>query len=336
MRKLISVGVLAGSLLLFGTGSAMAQGGFGDPLSLAASGVLIPFITGGPFGAVSLIEVASPAGPNNAAPGATHMFFYNATCTRIGVSTGLPLTANDIGFVDPLTSVPAGTVNGLVAIGGVDGSGLSLIPLQNPIHSRVYVFDTVDGRGRVLEPITLSFGELTGLAPILEWNPLRTGATFYAPQEAGSVRTRLTLICPTSDIQGSAAVPAFEAFPVTRFPTILPAFHLFGTSSNMFGRVYDTTEFFIHDYRFTCNCLTDVSVDDIDANHAASYDSALYPAGTYSEITTDSSVAPFINSPFTGYRSVFSSLNPLNNFFGRLSNANKISLQDGGPITSGR
>lgn len=358
MRKLIAVGVLVGGLLA-GAGSAMAQlpgqGGAGDPLTLAASGVLIPFITGGTgegSGSVALIEVASPVGPNSNA----HMLFYNDTCARVGDSVGIPLTENDIAFQDITKVLPLGT-SGLVAIAGVDPTGFTLVPLSNPIHSRVYLFSPTNGRSRVLEPIIIdpaefgfaSDGFTSGL-----WSPLRTAATFYAPLETTTIKTQLTLVCPLTTIQGditTAAVPddpntpgiegkpavsaaafgggiATDEFSSTGFPMIVPPFRKTVGSSDMRARIYDTNEIFLRDVRFTCNCLTaDLSVSSLSSVYA---DTSVASLGTYTELETTSTTV----GSFTGYRAVFAVGSPLNNFSGRLSNGNRLSIQGG--LTSAR
>jgi hypothetical protein len=328
MRKLIAVGVLVGGLLA-GAGSAMAQplagqGGVGDPLTLAASGVLIPYITGGAGGTVALIEVASPvaANPN------LHMLFYNTTCDRVGDSVGLPETENDIAFQDVGSVLPAGT-SGLVAIAGADLSGFVLVPLTAPIHSRVYEFNPLDGRSRVLEPVivdTAEFGVPSGNNSHI-WSPLRTAATFYAPLETATVNTQLTLVCPRTTIQG-ATDAAFGSgagpFSTTGFPVIAPPFMVTPSSVDMRARIYDTNENLLRDSRWGCDCLTpDYSVLNISNVYE---DTTVAAAGTYTELEVRSTTV----GTFTGYRAVFSVGSPLNNFFGRLSNGSRPSIQ--GPL----
>src|ERR1700687_4335979 len=138
MRKLFAVGVLVGGLLVgvgSGVAAAQVQGGIGDPLTLAASGVLIPYVTAG--GTVALLEVASPVSNNPD----LHMQFFDANCNIVGPSVGMPLTTNDIAF-QPVGVAQGGTVpngtNGLVAISAVGPDGFTNRPLENPIHSRMY------------------------------------------------------------------------------------------------------------------------------------------------------------------------------------------------------
>src|SRR5713101_3296634 len=121
MRKLI-VGLMVGGLLAMAAPvMAQQQGGIGDPLTLATSGVLMPFF--GAAGDAFLLEVASPVGDNSG----VHMFFFNAACARVGDSVGLSLTTNDIAFLQVGSVIP-GVNAGLITIGSVDASGFELRP----------------------------------------------------------------------------------------------------------------------------------------------------------------------------------------------------------------
>src|SRR5262249_40426517 len=116
MSKLIIVGLVVGCLLIGAAPSmAQVQGGSGDPQTLAASGVVIPFFTGGFFGSVATLQVASPVSDN---PNA-HLFFFDNTCARIPISVGIPLTTNDIAF-QQVGSAQGGPVttgtNGLITL----------------------------------------------------------------------------------------------------------------------------------------------------------------------------------------------------------------------------
>jgi hypothetical protein len=327
------------------------QGGAGDPLSLAASGVLIPFVTGAEgAGSVALIEVASPHGPNSNA----HMLFFNETCARVGDSVGIGLTENDIAFQDITHALPLGT-KGLVAIAGVDNSGFILQPLQNPIHSRVYLFAADNGRSRVWEPIvidTWEFGFASDGFTSTLWSPLRTAATFYAPLETASVKTELTLVCPRSTIQGDVTTAAVKDdpntpgdetkpgvsqaafgggpgdFSNTGFPNIDPPFKKSVGASDMRARIYDTNDVFKRDVKFTCDCLTaDLSVSKISSFYADAPEASF---GTYTEIEVTSTASGGPNGSFTGYRSVFTVGSPLNNFTGRLSNGSRAQIDGSG------
>jgi len=305
---------------LAGLAPAVAQGssaGAGNPLSLAAYGVLLPYITGG--STVALVEVASPMLGN----GNLHLAFFNAAGVR-GGGVSLPETANDIGFVDVGSVVPAGQ-NGVVAIAGVGGDGATLVPLSSPIHARVYLFNTADGRSRVLEPIILDTAEAPG-GPNT-WSPLRTGATFFAPLQTAAVNTSLTLICPIATIQDATGAVLQQAFPTAQgFPAIVPSFPAASTVGNLRVTVYDTDGTFLRDGSITCGCLTEVSVTAIDPIYS---DAGVASHGTYTEIRVD----PAKQNAFTGYRAVFTAGSPLNNFFGRLSAGNRLSIE--GTLTTG-
>jgi len=336
MRKLIAVGVLVGGLLA-GAGSAMAQpvqGGIGDPLTLAASGVLIPYVTSG--GTVALLEVASPVADN---PN-LHMQFFDANCNIVGPSVGMPLTTNDIAFqvvgVSQGGVVPDGT-NGLVAIAGVGPDGFTNIPLENAIHSRMYTFNASDGTSRVLEPIILDTAEFPGNPHT--WSPMRTAATFFSPLQTASVHTRLFLICPKASIQGVAGSYFDTALG---FPEILPKFpgslSLSPAPHPLRVRIYDTNEVFKRNTFTTCVCFTQKNLEEPNPVAGTNGIDGIYgnaaevPFGTYTELEED----PTLSTPstFTGYRSIFTVGSPLNNFFGRLSNGSRPSIQ--GTLSSER
>jgi len=354
MRKLIAVGVLVGGLLA-GVGpvtdAAVAapltpRGGIGDPLTLAASGVILPYITGASGGTVALIEISSPVGANSN----MHMLFFNNTCARVGDSVGIAETANDIAFKQVETVLPAGT-SGLATIAGVLGDGFTLTPLGSPIHSRVYLFDPANGRSRVLEPIIADTAEFGGTG-IHFWSPLRTAATFFAPLETDTVKTQLTLVCPRTSILGLEASPEVKDDPNTPgneakpavarsafgggtgaltslgFPNIDPPFKSSSVAGDMRARVYDTNESFLRDVGTTCDCLTpDLSVTSISSVYSSAAEA---PNGTYTELE----VTDPTKGSFTGWRGVFTVGSSLNNFWGRLSNGNRTSIQGG--VTSGR
>jgi len=335
MRKLIAVGVLVGGLLA-GAGSAMAQpvqGGIGDPLTLAASGVLVPYYTAG--GTVALLEVASPVGNN---PN-LHMQFFDANCNIVGPSVGMPLTTNDVAFQVVNSSlggtVPDGT-NGLVAISAVGPDGFSNIPIESPIHAKVFTFNPSDGTSRLLEPIILDTAEFPGDPHT--WSPMRTAATFFSPLQTAFVHTHLILICPKSTIQGAGSVGYFA--PNQGFPVITPGFPT-GTPNAPHAlrvRIYDTNERFLRNTFTSCICFTQRNLEEpnpvagttgIDPVYGNPVDAQF---GTYTELEEDPTVAA--HSTFTGYSSVFTVGSPLNNFFGRLSNGSRTSIQ--GNVTSER
>jgi hypothetical protein len=319
MRKFM-VGLMVGGLLAV-TAPAMAQiqqAGIGDPLTLAASGVLIPFLGGTD---VSLLEVASPVGDNSG----VHMLFYDATCARIGDSVGLPLTANDIGFVQIPTVVSG---SGLIAIGQADQSGFNLLPLENPVHSRMYVFNTLTARSRVLEPIILDTAEFP--ASSHTWSPLRTSSTFYAPQQTATVTTDLIFICPSRTIQNPTTT-AVQAFPTASgFPVIAPPFAPSFPIDMLRARIYNTNEVFLRDVRTTCACVRQASVLDISNVYSA----AEAVLGTYTEIEANPVNSATFDFAFTGYRNTASVGSAVNIFTGRLSNGSRPSIQ--GTLTNAR
>lgn len=346
MRKLIAVGVLIGGLLA-GAGTAMAQlnvgGGNADRMSLAASGVLIPFKiatpggANGPQGIVAVVEVASPVGPNLD----LHLVFFNATCARVG-STSTPETTNDIAFVNIGSILSSGvppvvpTINGLVAIAGT-GSGTEMTPLNNPIHSRVYEFASLDGRSTIFEPIILDSHEWS--TPQSKWSPLRTGMTFFAPLETATVKTLLTLVCPRATIQ-NATTTNLGIFPIGignpptntigGFPKIEVPFNTLATEVS--GKIYDTNEVFLRDITLTCDCYTELSVVAINSIYGLTPDPDTGTLGaingTYTELEITSPQSSGKDSGvMTGWRSVSTAGSGLNNFFGPTSNGSRNALK---------
>jgi hypothetical protein len=301
--------------------------GVADPLGLAASGVLIPFVT--EAGTVATLELASPVGGGPALD--AHMVFFDATCVR-GQSRSTELTENDVDFFQIATAVAAGS-NGLVAISAVAADQLTLLPLPagHPLHTRVYLFNASDGRSRILEPIIIDHAESPGTAHGHTWSPLRTGATFFAPQQTATVNTLLYLICPRNTIQSTGTAASTAAFGYgaagglsnTGFPVIevgFPAGTTAGTGT-LQVRIYDEDENFLTDGSVTCDCFASRSVTAI-TNSVDAY----VASDTYTEIQSPNPAFGGTSFPFTGYRSVFTVGSPLNNFFGRLSNASRGSL----------
>ncbi len=336
MRKLFAVVLIGGLLAAAGAGPAMAQGN-ADPLSLAASGVVIPIIQASTFTSfndgvsrpfVALIEVASPVGLNDGRGGSNplHLVFHNATCTRVA-SIGLPETTNDIGFIDASQIVP-NLASGLVSIAGSINAN-TLVPLSNAIHARVYEFGTADGRSRVHEPIILDSSEFSAPATSY-WSPLRTAATFYAPLETATVKTVITLICPNINIQDVQNNMIGQVFPTPLFPTILgtdvTAFS--NTTTTLFGRVYDTNEILLRDWQIDCSCLTEISVIGMSPIYGLTPDPVTGTLGaffgTYTEMEANNAAGSgAAKGVFTGYRSVSTTNSPNNSFFGRLSDGSR-------------
>ncbi len=250
MRKLmgLKVALLVVSLLTMAAVPATAQ--LADPLSLAASGVLLPFFSDPAAGFVSVLEIVSPIVPTTQGfqpafnfTNPLHAVFFSATCVRDG-SVGDVETAKQAKAFITSAAPFLLTFNGLAAIGQTI-QGNDLIPLNFPIHSRTHWIDVKTGRLRELEPIILdTFLTLApGFLPLVVnpgagasiglcgpgagvfagsinngfcWSPLRTAATFVTPQESASLKGSIYLICPTSDIQSSAGggvFPIANGFP---------------------------------------------------------------------------------------------------------------------------
>jgi len=338
MSKFIMVAVLVGSLIA-GAAPVMAQvqGGVGDPLTLAASGVVIPFFTS--LSTVATIQVASPVSDN---PNA-HMFFFTADCARIPISVGIPLTTNDIAF-QQVGSAQGGPVttgtNGLVTIANSDSTGFTLVPLVpgHPIHARIYLFSTVDGRSRTIEPIILNTAEFPNITHW--WSPLRSGGDFFAPLQTTTVQTNVFLVCPKDSIEGAAG-SAFGAdpggtgnvdFTSTGFPQINPRFPAGSLTNVIRVRVYDTNEVFKRDFTIDCNCVIEFNAIALSINtfYADPVEAAF---GTYTELTSVPGSGGRRVS-FTGYTNTFTVGSAINAFFARFHNGSQPSID--GALTDTR
>lgn len=313
------VGLMVGSLLAVAAPAmAQQQGGIGDPLTLAASGVVVPWA--GAAGDSFLLEVASPVTDSPR----LHMFFFNASCTRVGDSVGLPLTVNDIAFLSIPTVVP--DVAGLVTMGSVDGSGFNLLPLEAPIHARMYMFNPASGKSREVSPIILDTAEFSGNPHT--WSPLRTAATYYAPRETATVTTNLMFICPNNAIQ--ALTGTSSAFPIASgFPAIAPPFPTTFPTDMLRARIYDTNEVFLRDVKTGCSCVRFANVTAL----SNIYSDASVIGGTYTEIEANPANAAG-DFAFTGYRSTATAGSAINDFFERMSNGSRNSIQ--GVLTNAR
>jgi hypothetical protein len=274
MRKLI-VGLLVVGLLAVAA-PAMAQ--ISDPLSLIASGAVLPYFgsTGLEPGSISFLEVYAPV---QGVP-TFHMFFFDATCTKAGDSVGLPLSENDV-EIFPIAPpfVSAGTpVDGLITAASVDGTGFALNPLPtlSPVHARVLWINVGANMFRTLEPIAIERFLFPFVCNGCTWSPLRTAATFFAPFVSG-ISTQLYLICPNDNI---TSAKSSAAFPDSRFPHLDPVAQLGSTPTPLRLRVYDDEESFLRDVPSTCNCLTRRDVTTISNIYA----SPQAPFGTYTEM----------------------------------------------------
>lgn len=369
MSKFILLGLLIGSLLGGAVpamaiaptvdqpgcpGDATCQGGIGDPLTLAASGILIPFVSDG--NSASLLQLASPVSDN---PNA-HLFFFRADCSRIPISVGIPLTTNDIAFqviqsvpADPSDPVPP-SVDGLVAIAQSDPNGFHLVPLDfgHPLHARVYLFSALDGRSRVIEPIildTAEFGWATTGRSTNWWSPLRTGGDFFAPLQTAVVKTDLLLVCPTNVIQGGAGESTGQAFGNGRnedfftlddpgINTIFPGIEwefpsLSEQTANIRVRIYDTNEVFKRDLTIDCHCVSKFNAIATSIHPIYGSLAELGLGGSYTEMVS-APPAGRHRTTFTGYTSTFTVGSPINAFFARFQNGSNLSID--GSLTDRR
>jgi hypothetical protein len=306
MRK-VTTGVIVALGLLGIVAPAIAQ--TADPLGLIKFGALVPFFGGGQgTGETWLLEVFAPVGEVLD----LHLVFFDSAGNRVGPSVGLPLTTNDTGFVSS-NSVPSLPTRGLLAITSVAADGFTPVPLSNPIHARMYWFSPAQNF-IVLEPISVQHAEAAGLT----WNPLRTGATFFAPLENSTSASTLVLICPNQNV-------ITAAFPPSRFPELVPHPVASGPTPLRI-RVYDTNEAFLGNLTATCDVLSSIPLTSLSSIYS---DATIASAGTYTEIEGGDNSAPFA---FTGY--LATRVSGVGELFGRLRNADKLSLR--GSLTSGR
>jgi len=309
MRKLTGLKVVllvVGLLTMAMAPPATAQ--WADPLSLAASGVLLPYFNDGAAGFVSVLEVVSPVQPlpNLAIDGpilnpnnSIHLVYFSATCARDGSFFDVLTPKQAKAYISSAPEMGWPSQNGLVAIAKSD-DGLALTPLDYPLWTRVHWIDAKNGRLRELEPITVDthydlsefpfeFGQVKfsigNPNPGLQWNPLRSGASFVTVQESASLVATLYLICPRSSIQGNGVTIGSPApaqgtgngifSPAKGFPKIqnrdgtfgFPANRTdtFGASTTIRGRIYDDNEAPKTNIAIPCDCLTIAPVKPINS-----------------------------------------------------------------------
>jgi hypothetical protein len=227
-------------LLMAAAEPASAQ--LADPLSLASSGVLLPFFGDPAAGFVSVFEIVSPVVPISTGgaiglfTNPLHAVFFRENCVRDKSIADVETAKQAKEFISTASPFTL-TFNGLVAIANTL-QGNDLVPLSFPIHTRTHWIDAKTGHLRVLEPIILdsfltlnpaalplvvnvgaggSIG-LCGLGSTVSsigvlnngycWSPLRSAASFVTPQEGASLKATLYLICPTADIQGGSPASA--------------------------------------------------------------------------------------------------------------------------------
>jgi hypothetical protein len=241
VKGLMKVGVLGVCLLMVAIAPASAQ--LADPLSLAASGVLLPFFSDAAAGFVSVLEIVSPVVPTTQGfnppfnfTNPLHLVFFQASCARDKSAADVETAKQAKALIT--TALPLGlTFNGLAAIASTI-QGNDLLPLNFPLHSRTHWIDAKNGKLRELEPIILdTFLTLApGFLPLVAnpgaggsiglcapgagvfagsvnngfcWSPLRSAAVFVTPQETAAIAASLILICPTADIQANAGTGVF-------------------------------------------------------------------------------------------------------------------------------
>ncbi len=131
-----------------------------------------------------------------------HVVYFNATCDRLLSRPKFVSRKGVIIFspdVDLAGLGAAGDVNGLAVIGRTtDNISLTPIPDNAAIHVRGYWFNVAQDFIRVVDTIAVSSAE-TGVAVPADkqtYSPLRSGASFEAPQDIPPFTTTLHLICP--------------------------------------------------------------------------------------------------------------------------------------------
>jgi hypothetical protein len=310
MRRQGLVAALLAITLLGLPGGARAQNA--DPLGLASVGVVLPFWLG--KGEVSMLQVASPVGPNTGVLGPrTHLVFFNAGCSKSELAA-LPLTENDVDFVS-LSSFTT-LESGVVVIAGRRFSRTAPVePLRNPIHARVHWISVAEDFWRVVDPISVSSPSFPGQ----RWNPLQTAATFFAPLiEPGQTDATLHLVCPTLSITGDLDTPGLiQGAPKVPGATATSN----GVATQVPALVFDDEEAFLGDVLIPCTCLTSRTLTSIGSVYS---DSVSAPNGTYTELLGGTPGTP---KRFTGYLGIRTTLEGVSlDAFARLHNGPKGSI----------
>jgi hypothetical protein len=252
---------------------------------------------------------------------------------------GLPLTTNDVQLFRLDYTNSQNPVDGLVTAANVDQSGFALVPISaaTPVHLRVLWVNAGADFMRTLEPISINNAE--ALTVNGTWNPMRTGATYYAPLQGNGVSTTMYFICPRDTIAGHILVGAslqaqvapgtLPAFPESLFPALVPPAP--STTTPLRLRVYDDEEGFLRDLQSSCDCLTVKSVTDLSPVYA---DSTVAPFGTYTEVEGGDNVVNSLTRDvsFVLYRAIRVSgaagIGGGNlDLFGRASGGNKFLLR---------
>src|SRR5712691_10830876 len=132
----LKLGVLVLCLLVATVAPVSAQ--LADPLSLAASGVLLLFFSDPAAGFVSVLEVVSPVVPSSFT-NPIHMVFFQENCARNKSVADIETPKQAKAYVTSVLPL-ALTINGLAAIGNTI-QGNDLIPINFPIHTRTHWID---------------------------------------------------------------------------------------------------------------------------------------------------------------------------------------------------
>jgi hypothetical protein len=299
MRKHVGLAVVGLLLSAVTMTAAPASAQLADPLSLAASGVLLPFFSDPAAGFVSILEVVSPV-VSDGFVNPLHLVFFRENCARdksVADSETFKQAKDFISSASPFSL----TFNGLAAIANTL-QGNDLVPLNFPLHTRTHWIDAKTGHLRVLEPIILdtfltlnpaflplvtNFGANASIGLCAPgagafagsinngfcWSPLRSAATFVTPQESASLKATLYMICPTADIQSATGG---GVFPIAAgFPRIQNRDGTFGFPSRQVvngnnvttlrGRIYNDDESGPKDITVPCTCLSTTTVASIDS-----------------------------------------------------------------------
>ncbi len=274
MRKLMVGLMVVGLLAVAAPAMAQAPGAL-DPLGLITSGAILPYVGSGTN--ASWLEVTSPSGSAS-----IHMFFFDTTCTRQGDSANLFVTENDVEFfrLDNLGNTPT---SGL-ATAADTADGFTLIPQLTPLHMRVLWVNVPSNFVRVIDAISASTLDNDRLGEGGFYNPLRTGAAFFAPLAGSGLETTIYFVCPNQNIvNNTASASTTRAFTVANgFPPLIPDAQLAGAATPLRVLVYDDQEDFLRDTTSSCNCLTAHPVTDISPVYASVVEA---PFGTYSEVS---------------------------------------------------
>jgi hypothetical protein len=253
MRKLMGLKVALLVVFLLTMAAVPATAQLADPLSLASSGVLLPFFSDTANGHVSVFEIVSPVVPTTVGftppfnfTNPLHAVFFRENCSRDGSAGDVETSKQAKAYISSASPFLL-NFNGLAAIAQTL-QGNDLVPLSFPIHTRTHWINTKSGRLRELEPIildtfltldaaflplvvnpglgasiglcapgiTLTNSGFTGINNGFCWSPLRSAATFVTPQESASIVGTIYLVCPTADIQsptGTGVFPIANGFP---------------------------------------------------------------------------------------------------------------------------